>query len=310
MTAEIGSPTEVHLRILDEAGKELAVSDPQKPTARAEFTAPADGTFIAATEHLNYLFGPGEVYHLSIKLVEPDFEVILGADRIETPGSEMTLLPIVGITKLNGFNGPITLNMAGSGMSGELTIPATSIPTPANPLYLPVKKKTGTPVMETVSVIAKGGEVAKHATATEICRAGLGGLTHLPPGWSDRIAAVEVPSAPIALGWLGNNSVPIGKSAKFKIETERMKYDGEVLLAVLGLPLNVTAKIKPIAKGEKSAELEIVADAKATVGVCDVYIKGTAKTEAGERHTYIGPLKLSIVPAPKKEEPKKVETKK
>ena len=42
----------------------------------------------------------------------------------------------------------------------------------------------------------------------------------------------------------------------------------------------------------------------------EVYVKGTVKTDAGERNIYAGPLALTIVPAPKKEEPKKEEPKK
>ena len=308
MTAEIGSPTEVHLRILDEAGKELAVSDPQKPAARAEFTAPTDGMYYAATEHLNYLFGPGEVYHLTIKPVLPEFDVTIGTDKIDVPETGFTLLPITGIAKLNGFNGPITISA--EGVSCEVTIPASAAPTPANPIYLPVRMKAGAMGIATFRVIAKGSEFTKRATATDVCRAGLGGLSHLPPGWSERFVAVEVPAAPIALGWIGDSVLTVGKPSKVKIETERKMYDGEVTLALIGLPANVTAKVKPIAKGEKSAEMELVADAKAVVGMNEVYVKGTVKTDAGERHIYAGPLTLTIVPAPKKEEPKKEEPKK
>jgi hypothetical protein len=306
MTAEIHSPTEVHLRVLDDKGKELAVSDPQKPAARAEFTAPADGTYFVATEHLNYLFGPGEVYHLTIKPVLPEFDVVIGTDRIEIPRDGFGLLPVYGITKLNGFAGDVTLTA--SGLPGNVTIPATAAPTKDNPVYLPVRMKAGAKGVTPYRVAAKGGEFEKPASATDVCRAGLGGLTHLPPGWAERFVAVEVPAARVRLGYVLSSALVAGKGGKLRVEAVRPDQD-EVTLAVLGLPANVTAKGKPVAKGEASAEWDLAADAKAAPGTYAIYLKGTVRTDGGERHTYAGPIPLTIASAPKvepkKETPKK-----
>lgn len=306
MTAEIHSPTEVHLRILDDKGKELAVSDPQKPAARAEFTAPADGTYFVATEHLNYLFGPGEVYHVTIKPVVPEFDVVIGTDRIDVPKDGFGLLPVFGITKLNGFAG--NLMLTANGLLGDVTIPASAAPTKDNPVYLPVRMTAGAKGVTSFRVLAKGGEFEKLASATDVCRAGLGGLTHLPPGWSERFVAVEVPAASVSLGYVMASSVAVGKGGKLKVEAVRPNQD-EVTLAVLGLPVNVTAKGKPVAKGEASTEWDITADAKAVPGTYAVYLKATVKSDGGERSRYTGPISVTIDSAPKAE-PKKESPKK
>ena len=47
---------------------------------RVEFTAAADGDYTIACEHTNYLFGPNEVYHLSVKPVAADFAVGVAFD--------------------------------------------------------------------------------------------------------------------------------------------------------------------------------------------------------------------------------------
>ncbi|MFO0935075.1 MAG: PPC domain-containing protein [Gemmataceae bacterium] len=310
LAAEIGSPTEVLLRILDGAGKELVASDPQKPSARTEFTAPADGTYYASAEHLNYLFGPGEIYHLSVRPIVPQFDVVMGADKIDLPETGFSLIPIVGLARLNGFSGPLTLTATGEGIAGELVLPASAAPTPANPIYFPVRSKAEFKGITPFQIVAKGGEVSKPATATEICRAGLGGLTHLPVGWVDRMVACEIPTAPVTLGWLGSTFVPIGGSSKITVDALRHAGDGDIVLAGLGMPVNVTVKVKPVAKGQKTGEVEIVADAKAAAGRFDLYIKATIKTESGERSTFVGPISCQVAPAPKKPEVKKEEPKK
>lgn len=314
MTAEIGSPTEVHLRILDDKQKDLAVSDPVKPAARAEFTAPADGTYYAVTEHLNYLFGQNEVYHLTVKPVLPEFAVTVGADKVEVPNDGISLVPITAVTRLNGFNGPITLKAIGAGVTGELIIAPTVTPTPANPVYLKLLGTYRPMPLSAFSLEATGSIDGKNvrvpATAGDFTRGAMGGLTYLPPGWGERFVATEVPRALANLNVRGDVIVAIGQSKNVPVEVERSKGDEEIAIAVLGLPVNVTAKVKPIAKGQASTEIELVADTKATAGSGDCYVKGTIKTNAGERSTYTGPYKWTIAPAPKKEEPKKEEKKK
>ena len=68
-TYEINSPTEVLIRVLDAKGAEVARSNPTQQAARVEFTPAADGDYIIACEHLNYLSGPNEIYHLSVQPV-------------------------------------------------------------------------------------------------------------------------------------------------------------------------------------------------------------------------------------------------
>jgi hypothetical protein len=314
MTAEIGSPTEVHLRILDDKQKDLAVSDPVKPAARAEFTAPADGTYYAVTEHLNYLFGQNEVYHLTVKPVLTEFAVTVGVDKVDAPREGFSLIPIIAVTRLNGFNGPITVKAKGAGASGELVIPPTITPTPANPVYLRFgesKRPTSLTAfaIEAVGTV-DGKEVRTLATATELTRGAMGGLTYLPLTWAERFVAAEVPKAPITVKLPAETKINPGQTVKVKIEAERDKNADEIAVAVLGLPANVTAKLKPVPKDKKEVEVEIVADAKAVIGTAEIYLKGTVKTDAGERSNYAGPYKLVIVAAPKKEEPKKKEEKK
>ena len=43
-----------------------------------EFTPAADGDYVIACEQLNYLSGPNEIYHLTVRPVTPDFDHLAG----------------------------------------------------------------------------------------------------------------------------------------------------------------------------------------------------------------------------------------
>src|SRR5262249_35816512 len=113
-------------------GAEIAKTDPQKPP-RIDFTAPADGDFLITAEHLNYAYGPDEVYHLQVVPVEPDFDVALGLDRIELPPGGTAVIPIPAAVRRDS-KGRIGLRVDGPpGLRGRVTLPAGTPPAPNLP---------------------------------------------------------------------------------------------------------------------------------------------------------------------------------
>lgn len=144
LTFEVNSPAEVYVRVLDAKGVEVVKSNPTQVGTRVEFTAAADGDYTIACEHTNYLFGPNEVYHLSVKPVAADFGVSVAFDRAVVPAGGVGLVPITLFTKLNGFAGPVDIEFTSPTVSGKTTLPAAANPQPATPLYLPLVAKAGT----------------------------------------------------------------------------------------------------------------------------------------------------------------------
>jgi hypothetical protein len=196
---ELNAPTEVYLRVLDLAGKELAKSNPQQPTARAEVTASADGELIVACEHLNYLAGPSEVYHLSVTPAAPDFAVTVALGRIDVPMWGEGKIPVTGLTKLNGFNAPVELTVVGGGLTGSLTVPEKGNPQPTAPLFVPVRAgvfaRPGVRVVVLKATAKVGGkEIVRYATVNDAVKAALGNLPNPPPELTNKIAvAVGTP---------------------------------------------------------------------------------------------------------------------
>jgi hypothetical protein len=304
----LNAPTEVYLRVLDAKGAELAKSDPAKPTARIEFSPPADGEYVVAAENLNYLHGPNEVYHLSVRPDAPDFEVQLGLDRFDVAPGGWAVLPVTGLAKLNGFSAPVELTVAGvPGLLGSLTLPAGANPTPQAPLYLPVSLAPGGvpghyPVMVRAAAKVGGQVVEKPAAVTDVVRAGLAGLPNVPPEMTTQLAAVVTDRPPFRLEVdLDRPATAAGTSAKGKVLVRRAGgFDGEVQFALVSAPAGVTLKAKPAAKGAADAEAEFVADAKAAAGAGPVVVKGTGKHQ-GKDFAYVAVLpKFEVTPAAKK----------
>lgn len=284
-TYQFNAPTEVYLRVLDKAGKELAKSNPQQPGAKVEFTPPDNGDFIIACEHLNYLFGPTEVYHLSVTPAEPDFEIALGLDRFHIPQNGTGLLPIVGITRSNGFNQPIEVSLEGfDGLSGSLTIPHGANPQPATPIYLPVKAddKVG-PGMRVGHVVAKAKvgdrQLTRTGTLIDGTKSNLAGLPNPPTEMTLQVAAGVVPPTDLALEiQLEKNEIDKGATLKGTVTAKRPeKFEDVINLTLLAIPTNVNVKLNPIAKGAESATFEISPAGNAAATPTAMAVRATAK---------------------------------
>lgn len=316
LTHQVNAPTEVYLRVLDAKGKELAKSNPQQTPTRVDFEAPADGDVTIACEHLNYLAGPSEVYHLTVTPANPDFAVAVGLDRIDVPAGGLGLIPVTGLTRANGFAGPVELTVAGSdALTGSLTVPAGANPQPAAPLFVPVTLKgDAKPGLHTVHLKATatidGKEVVRFGSVREPVKDALADLPNPPAEFTATIAAAVTPPPPFTLAvTFEKPEVAQGGTVKGKVTVTRGKgFIDEIQLVAVGTPANVTAKLtplaklKPFAKGATVAEFELTAAANAAAGPGTVVIRGTAKDVSA----VAPPAAVTVTPAKKT---KKVEKK-
>jgi hypothetical protein len=88
------------LRVVDEAGKQLARAEPAKPNADCELTlAPTkDETVRVEVRDLYHAGGPRFVYRLRAVHAEPDIEATVASDRFAlTPGTPLELLVTVNV---------------------------------------------------------------------------------------------------------------------------------------------------------------------------------------------------------------------
>lgn len=307
---ELNSPAEVYFRVLDAKGAELAKSNPQQPSARVEFTPAADGEFVIACEHLNYLAGPSEVYHLSVQPALPDFNLTVALDRLDIPAGGIGLVPIVGLGKLNGFAGAVDVSIVGEGLSGSVTLPAGANPLPAAPTYLPITAAADAKPgfrLARVKATAKidGKDVVHYGSVFEVAKAAMANVTNPPTELTSAIAVALLPEQPVKIDVKFDKAeIAAGGTLKGKVTAKRgEKATEEIALVLLAVSPNVTPKLVPIPKGQPEAALELTTAANAAPGQAELLFRATTKVNGKDVGVNVK-TPFTITVPPKKDEKK------
>ncbi len=317
MTYEVNAPTEVLIKVLDAKGKELAKSNPAQVPPKVDFTPPDDGDYTIACEHLNYLHGPNEVYHLSVAAATPDFAVALALDRYDAAAGNGTAVAVTSIARLNGYGGPVDLEVVGSkALSGKITVPAGQTQT-----YVPLLVKSGTkPGAYSFRVKASakidGKEIVRYATLLDVVKGSLGGMPNPPAEMLNEcvVGVVEQPAFALTLK-AEEKTFTKGKAGKVLVEAERERgADGDIAIAPLFTPPNVAVAAKPVPKGKTEAEITVTPAANAAAGQTPVVLRATTKVGGKDYAVIPAPVVIEVIDAKKgetkKEEPKKKKGKK
>lgn len=311
-TYELNSPAEVLIRLLDAKGAEIGRSNPSLPAARVEFTPKDDGKYIVACEHLNYLSGPNEIYHLSVQPVTGDFAIAHVLDRGEAPAGGGTGV-LATVNRLNGFAGPIELSITGNAaLSGKATLPAGQAIA-----FVPLLVKDGTkPGAYEFQVQGKatidGKEVVRFGQLTDQVKATLGGMPNPPPELLNRLAVAVIEKPAFALTLTADPaSIEKGKTGKIAVEATRDKAaDADIAIAPLYSTPNVTPAAKPVPKGMNKAEIGVTVAPVAAVGPVSLTFRATTKVGGKDVAVIPPPVAIEVVEPKKKEEPKKEPPKK
>lgn len=125
-----GSPLDSVLEVQDAQGRILAEADDadlyRGKDSRLFWTAPADGTYYVAVRDLHARGGGAFVYYLRAERAEADFE-LTGEYYYAMLAPGIRTMWFVEINRLNGFDGPVTLEVEGlpEGVAYEpITVPA------------------------------------------------------------------------------------------------------------------------------------------------------------------------------------------
>lgn len=244
-TADVLSPCDVLLKVLDPGGAVVGTSDPQKPLAEVKVTAKAAGDYVAACEHLNYLAGPAERYWLQLLPVRPDFAVTLADPRTVVPAGGVGLLPGVTVERRNGFAGPVTLTVAGpDGLSGTLTVP----PGASGPVVVPVTAPAGVASgAARCSIIGTGGGLTRVGDTSEALRAAFPG-TQPPPEWNGVVAVGIVSAGLKQVALTTPKEAVAGKSVKVNVTLTRRDGDADDVTLTADAPFT-PAKPIPVKPG-------------------------------------------------------------
>jgi hypothetical protein len=112
-SASLGFPLDAWLKVENSEGKEQAKNDDSPGSdPRLEWTAPADGTFVAAIGNVLHRGGADYLYRLSVRHASPSLKVTISETAFSiTPGKTNELK--VTLKRLHGFKAKVALSAKG-----------------------------------------------------------------------------------------------------------------------------------------------------------------------------------------------------
>ncbi len=301
-TLELYSPTEVYMVLKDSKGADVAKLDP-KGAPRIEYTAPADGDYTLAVEHLHYWFGPTESYHISIAPSEPTFEVTLASEKFDVPAGSAALVPIQAVTAKD-FKGPIELSVVGHpGITGSKVIDSAAKAQPNQPLAMmlvtasPDVPMGAYPIRIQAKAKINGKDVITQANARPAVIAALGGLPFPPREVNDQltVGVSEKPPFTLAAKFEHPEAIREGNAVLIITATRAEGFDADIALTPVGLPANVTSTVKNVPKGMNEIKGELKLAKNAALGDFPISFTGKAKHNNKEYSVIAPPLPLVVV---------------
>jgi hypothetical protein len=301
-TQEHGSPTEVYMVLKDAKGAQVGVTNPAT-APRIDFTAPADGDYTLAVEHLLYWSGPAETYRVTVTPYEPGFDLSLGLDRFDVhPGS---FVPITIVATRRDYTGPIDVSVTGHPyITGQTTIGAPGAPAPApnqpaGTLYVTARPDTppgpyNLLVQGTATI--NGKAVVQYAHVRAAVSQSLAGLPYPPGNLHSHVALAVTEKPPFTLTaridqaeGLRGNPVPLTITA-----TRAAGFTDEIALSPVGLPANAASALKNIAKGQNEVKVQLNPAANAALGRFPISVTGKAKYQNKDFSVTAAPVALVL----------------
>ena len=299
-TLEKYSPTLVYFILKNaKTGAEIAKSNPQaNPPAdqRIEFNVGEDGDYLVEVQHLNFLGGPSEVYHLTITPNLPSFDIVLAMERHDLPPGGFA--PLLLVVTRKGYAGPIDLSVAGHpGLTGTGAIKPNQ---GQGILVVRAKEDLGMGGHH-FQVLAKATIDGQVVTLPVDVRASvsqaLGGILFPPLHFNHQIAVAVKEKAPFNLAvTMDPPDATPGMPANLTITATRDKGFAEeiILNPPLGLPPGVPVpKLANIAKDKSELKFPLPLDGKVPLG--EYQLLFSAKTKVGAKELAAGALPLNLV---------------
>jgi hypothetical protein len=297
-TVEHYSPSELYLVLRDAKGGQVAASNPQQ-APRIDYTAPADGDYTLAVEHLHAWGGPDEVYRLTLTPFEPSFALTVNQDRWDIPAGGSVGIPLF-LTQA-GYTGPIEVNVVGKGVSGKLTIPAG----PAKPINTPsatieVKADDVPPGPLTFSLLASaninGKMVVVPVSTRPVVSATLGNLPVPPRTLLTQLGVAVTEKPPFRVeAKLDAPAAQPGTDATISVNVLRQPgFTGEVALTLLNPPPGVTAAAAKVPAMMNASKLTLKIAGNVKPGALSLVVQGTAKHEGQDFAVKAVPVQLTV----------------
>ncbi|MBX9678788.1 MAG: PPC domain-containing protein [Gemmataceae bacterium] len=296
-TMEWNSPSILYMTVKNPKTKaDLAKSNPAvNPPAdqKIDFTAPEDGDYLLEVQHLNFVGGPAEAYHISLRPTSATFEIDVALDKVDMSPGSVGVAPFAINRK--GYNGAVELTLVPHPhLSGSAKIKPGQ---KAGVLLL--QAKADTPMGPTaIRILAKanidGKDVTELASARSAYQKAFADLMFPPFDLlADIGVGIKEPAPFVLTATVEPKDLIPGGKAEIKVKIEKKgDFAEEITLnPPQGLPTNVPAP-KVGAIGKDAKETSIALDlTKATTG--EFYVLLNAKSKTASSDTIAVPLILT-----------------
>ena len=299
------SPLDGVVNIYDPAFKSVGGNDDSanQPDSFLEFTAAADGMYVARiTDHLSS-GGPSYSYRLEIAEAKPSLTLTL---------DELDRYKAVVIPVPRGGQMAVMVRAARKFFSGELAIEALDLPPGITATTFPMpSNRSEVPLLLTTAEDAElnGSLVALNARPTDEKQQVTGSLLQnhkLVLGqnrreiytWdTERVAVSVAEPAPFKIS-VTQPQVPVVRngSMEFEVKIERAEgFTGEVSLRTLYNPPGVsTNNSRKIAKDKNEVTVPLTANGSAALGTWPMFLIASTATDNGEVRVTTQPIPLEI----------------
>lgn len=289
------TPTELYLEILDSKGAKIQKGNPAA-TPVLDFTAPADGEFTLAVEHLHLWGGPTESYRVVIAPPQPEIILSLQADRFTVNQGGEVSIPVM-VQKKN-FDGPFkVIAKSPAGFQGALSVEKGKPAKPTDPAGSLVLKAPVNQVMGPVEILlAVEGATPNRFEVEKPVSTALGGLPVIPSHFYSKAALAVIEKPPFSIqATLAEKTTKLGQKVNIKAKINRDKgFDGPVNVSLDGLPKEVTATTATIPAGMLEATLTVTIGGKAEPGKPALKVVGKSNKGAREFVVSSEPSELQI----------------
>jgi len=311
ITRRVGAPTSAFVRVLNKDGGQVAAKeDFGVGDASFDYAFPADGDYFVAVEELHRRGGGQFGYLIETEPAAAGFDLSVSANTINI-GAGSTSAVTVNVAR-RGYNGPI--DVAAEGLPEGIVSQPTVIGPGMKSVVLTLTSTTATPQSQVIPVQVVGRakigdkDVAATASTEDAMKADYNALPWAPQNLTREIAVGVGPQPQIRVRpEAAAVTVVKGQSGTVKLISERAEgFNEAITLAVTpeankgGLPGNVTAEVKPIAKDTNEIVVTFKATDKAPVGTFTAVLTATIKQGKTTVTQTVPGIALTIQDPPKK----------
>ncbi|MCW3052568.1 MAG: Bacterial pre-peptidase C-terminal domain [Chthonomonadales bacterium] len=285
----IGSRIDGQVRVLNAAGKEIAINDDAPDLgkdARLAFTAPAEGDYTVEVSNVEEVLGSDCYYRLKASRVQPDFQLSIATDSLTVPTGGTISLPVT-LERIGGFQDAVEVKA--EGLPEGVTARTGALAAGKTTLEITLTVAPGAMIaasgIHLIGVASIGGHVVSHEAPAwekyEHRSIDLGlavEFSYTRPhhlwdllllGIADRTDNFTFAPAPASL------TLAPGKSIEIPVHVDRQpNAKNEIKLELRGLPAKVTATMPPIPAGQTEGKITLTAAVDAAPDLGNLILVG------------------------------------